>query len=288
MASQTAVTDEPTYQVRALERGLQVLITLATELPQASLQDLHRFTGLNKATLLRLLDVLQRAEFIELDPGSGCYRLGIRAFQIGSAYLPNLPIEQIAQPYLRELVAATNQTANLGVLAGQEVVHVATMAPDRALHFRIRVGFRDALHWTALGKVLASGMDEAALEAFLASGPFPRRTPSTITDPDALRAEIERVRDADLAADLEECTAGLNCLAAPVRDAHGRIIAAISISGLAHEITSETRPGLEAALLQAAVAISRRFGHVDPAPPEPAVAERRPSSSDDNPVGMAN
>jgi IclR family acetate operon transcriptional repressor len=266
MPSRTAATDEPTYQVRALERGLQVLIALATDLPRASLQDLHRYTGLNKATLLRLLDVLQRAEFIEQEPGNGDYRLGMRAFEVGSAYLPNLPIEQIAQPYLRELVAATDQTANLGVLAGHEVVHVATIAPDRSLHFRIRVGFRDSLHWTALGKVLASGMDEATFEAYLATGPFPRRTPATITDPDAFRAEIERVRAAGLAVDREECTAGLICLAAPIRDAYGRVIAAVSISGLAHEVTSETRPALEAALLRAAGAISRRFGYVEPKP----------------------
>jgi IclR family acetate operon transcriptional repressor len=266
MPNQSGVNDEPTYQVRALERGLQVLIALATDLPQASLQDLHRYTGLNKATLLRLLDVLQRTEFIEQDAGSGDYRLGMRAFEVGSAYLPNLPIEQIAQPYLRELVAATNLTANLGVLAGHEVVHVATIAPDRSLHFRIRVGFRDALHWTALGKVLAAGMDKAAFEAFLATGPFPRRTPATITDPAAFRAEIKRVRANGLAADLEEGTAGLNCLAAPIRDAAGRTIAAVSISGLAHEVTSETRPALETALLRAAGAISRRFGYVEPQP----------------------
>ena len=264
MPRQPGLNDEPTYQVRALERGLQVLIAMATDLPQASLQDLHRYTGLNKATLLRLLDVLQRTEFIEQDAGSGDYRLGMRAFEVGSAYLPNLPIEQIAQPYLRDLMAMTNQAANLGVLAGHEVVHVATIVPDRPLHFRTRVGFRDSLQWTALGKVLAAGMDEAAFAAFLATGPFPGRTPKTITAPDAFRAEIERVRATGIATDLEEGTAGLNCLAAPIRDSRGHTIAAVSISGLAHEITSETRPALEDALCRTAGAISRRFGYVAP------------------------
>lgn len=264
MPSRTAANDEPTYQVRALERGLQVLVALATDLPRASLQDLHRYTSLNKATLLRLLDVMQRAGFIEQELDNGDYRLGMRAFEVGSAYLPNLPIEQVAQPYLRELVAATGLTANLGVLSGHEVVHVATIAPDRSLHFRIRVGFRDALHWTALGKVLASGMNDTTLEDFLATGPFPRRTPATITDPKTFRAEMEKVRKAGLAADLEEGTAGLNCLAAPIRNDQNHIIAAISISGLAHEVTSETRPALEASLLNTAGAISRRFGYLGP------------------------
>jgi IclR family acetate operon transcriptional repressor len=261
MTSRRTGSGEATYQVRALERGLQVLTALSHELPKASLQDLHEYTGLNKATLLRLLDVLLRTEFIEQDIESGEYHLGIKALEVGMAFLPTLPIEQIAQPYLRQLMEVTDLTANLGVLAGNEVVHVATIAPDRSLRFHIRVGFRDSLHWTALGKVLASGMSDDELSSYLRSTSLPRRTPATITDPDEFRREIERVRALGLGADIEEGSAGLTCLAAPIRDASGKIIAAVSISGLSHEVNAETRPRLEAELTKHAAAISRRFGY---------------------------
>ncbi|MGE3797619.1 MAG: IclR family transcriptional regulator [Thermomicrobiales bacterium] len=261
MAAQRAGSGEATYQVRALERGLQVLVALSTELPQASLQDLHTYTGLNKATLLRLIDVLLRMEFIEQDIESGDYHLGIRAFEVGMAYLPSLPIEQIAQPYLRQLMEATDLTANLGVLAGHDVVHVGTIAPERSLRFHIRVGFRDSLHWTALGKVLASGMPESQLQEFLSTHHFAKRTDRTITSPDDFRSELERVKSEGLAYDIEEGSAGLSCMAAPIRNAGGQIIAAISISGLAYEINDDTRPQLEAALKQCAQEISHRFGY---------------------------
>src|SRR5690606_32916295 len=130
--------------------------------------------------------------------------LGIRAFEVGMAFLPTLPIEQIAQPYLRKLMQATDLTTNLGVLGGHEVVHIAAVAPERSLRFHIRIGYRDALHWTALGKVLASGMTQDELDQFLAEVPLTRRTPATITDPDAFRAELERVRQAGVAYDIEE------------------------------------------------------------------------------------
>jgi IclR family acetate operon transcriptional repressor len=261
MTVQRSGSGEATYQVRALERGLQVLTALASDLPQASLQDLHEYTGLNKATLLRLIDVLLRTEFLEQDIETGRYHLGIRAFEVGMAYLPALPIEQIAQPYLRKLMEATDLTANLGVLAGHEVVHVATVAPERSLRFHIRVGFRDALHWTALGKVLASGMTDEELDEFLRSQLLARRTPATITDPDGFREEIQRVRSLGLATDIEEGSAGLSCLAAPIYDASGKIVAAVSISGLSYEINPETRPRLEAELKQSSGAISHRLGY---------------------------
>jgi DNA-binding IclR family transcriptional regulator len=271
MAQQRAGSGEATYQVRALERGLHILVVLARDLPTASLQQLHEATGLNKATLLRLLDVLLRSEFIEQNEEDGTYHLGIRAFEVGMAYLPSLPIEQLAQPYLRKLMQATDLTANLGVLGGYEVVHIAAIAPERSLRFHIRIGYRDALHWTALGKVLASGMTPEELDHFLETVPLTRRTPATITDPDAFRAELERVRQAGVAYDIEEGSAGLSCMAAPILDAAGNIIAAVSISGLSHEINDETRPQLEMHLKECAGAISHRFGYRAEDPESPSL-----------------
>lgn len=267
---------EATYQVRALERGLQVLGAFADGMSQASLQELHQQLGLNKATLLRLLDVLHRAGFVDHDQESGKYRLGVRAFEVGNAYLANLPIEQLAQPYLQELSEQTGQTSNLGVLAGHEVVHVATVVPDRPLRFHTRVGFRDALHWTALGKMLAAHMAPEELRAFLARAPFPGRTPSTITDAPAFLAELKRVRDVGFAEDREESVAGLRCLAAPICDASGRVVAAVSISGLAHEFGDEQHATLVAAVLQSARAISRRLGST-PDRAAPNSATKRPA-----------
>jgi DNA-binding IclR family transcriptional regulator len=257
-----------TYQVRALERGLQVLTTFATHGPELGLQDLHDALGLNKATLVRLLSVLRKAAFVELNETSGKYRLGIRAFEVGRAYLENAPIEQMALPYLRALSARTGQTANLAILDRFEVVHIGVVEPDRPLRFHTRVGLRDEPYRTALGKVLLAHSDPEALEGYLAEVKPARRTPATIATKAALRRELKEVRAGALAEDREESVPGLRCLAAPVRDASGAVVAAVSISGPAAEFSGAGRPALEAALQQCTQQLSQRLGYLsEPAAP---------------------
>jgi IclR family acetate operon transcriptional repressor len=247
--------------VRALERGLRILTAFTPQRPELGLQELHEALGLDKATLLRLLSVLRQAGFVVVDGDTVKYRLGIRAFEVGSAYLPAVPLEHVALPGLRELSARTGQTANLAVLDGQEVVHTAVVAPDRPLRFHTRVGRRDAAYCTALGKVLLAHLEPPALARYLAQVKLARRTPATITAKAALRRELAVVRAGAYAEDREEGVPGLRCLAAPIRDAAGGVVAAASISGPAGEFTGAARAALEAALSEAAARLSERLGY---------------------------
>jgi DNA-binding IclR family transcriptional regulator len=254
--------DGATYQVRALERGLRILMSFTARQPEWSLQDLHTALAINKATLLRLLSVLRAAGFVQLDETTGRYRLGIRAFEVGSAYVAAVPLEQLALPYLRTLSARTNQTANLAVLDGQEVVHIAVAEPDRPLRFHTRVGLRDAAYCTGLGKVLLAHLDPVVLEHYLAQVKLGRRTPATITTKAGLRRELATIRAGACAEDREEDIPGLRCLAAPVRNATGQVVAAVSITGPAAEFAGPERDALEVALLTATDEISQRLGFV--------------------------
>jgi DNA-binding IclR family transcriptional regulator len=233
MARKSILTSEPvespaSYQVRALERGLSVLIA---------------FTA-------------------------GPNELGMRAFEVGRAYLPNSPIEQLVQPYLRELSDATGQTANVGVLDGFEFVHVATYEPDRPLHFHTRVGLRGELHCTGLGKVLAAHLEPSLLETYLGQAHLKSYTPATITSPDVLRNELTQVRAHELAEDLEELVPGLRCRAAPVRNLAGKVVAAVSISGPTSDFTPAAVTIFTAVLLKTAATISARLGYVNQPVPE--------------------
>ena len=230
-----AAGDTATYQVRALERGLRILTAFRPQRPELGLQELHEALALDKATLLRLLSVLRQAGFVVLDDATGRYRLGLRAFEVGSAYLPAVPLEHVALPVLRELSARTGQTANLAVLDGREVVHTAVVLPERPLRFHTRAGLRDAAYCTALGKVLLAHMEPGALASYLEEVPLTRRTPATITTRAALRRELAAVRRGEPAEDREEDVPGLRCLALPIRDATGQVVAATSISGPAGE-----------------------------------------------------
>lgn len=248
----------PNYQVRALQRGLAILQTFSEGEPTKSLAEISRCLAIPKATTLRLLECLRHETWLTYDADRGRYALGMAALEIGSAYLAASRIEQRAMPFLRRLAELTNQTANLGILNDNQVVHVAVVEPDRPLRYHGSVGARDLAHCTGLGKVLAAYLDEPMLRILLSAG-LPRRTPTTITDPDAFRKELHRIRAAGFAEDLEEGAPGLRCLAAPVLDADGRAVAAMSISGPAAEFESN-RAIFLAAVLENAGGLSARLG----------------------------
>jgi len=252
-------TETPNYQVRALQRGLAILQTFREAEPTQSLAEISRRLDIPKATTLRLLECLRHETWLTYDADRGRYALGIAALEIGSAYLAASRIEQRAMPFLRRLADITGQTANLGILNGNMVVHVGVVEPDRPLRYHSYVGARDLAHCTGLGKVLAAYLDEPALRSLLSAG-LSRRTPTTITKPDSFRQELRRVRTSGFAEDLEEGAPGLRCLAAPVLDADGSVVAAMSISGPAAEFEGSGAVFL-AALLKHAAGLSARLGY---------------------------
>lgn len=259
MARPRSADSTQNYQVRALQRGLSILRLFGERDPWLSMAEVSERLGIPKATALRLLECLRGEGFLTYDPQRGRYALGLGALEVGSAYLAASPLERMAAPIMRRLADETNQTANLGVLDGVEVVHVSVFAPDRPLRYHSSVGARDLVHCTGLGKTLAAYADDDLVSAVIETG-LPRRTSATITDPEDFRQELARVRARGYAEDEEEGAPGLRCLAAPVWSAEDRVAAAISISGPAVEFEGEERRRMLALVLAAAEALSRRLG----------------------------
>lgn len=249
------------YQVRALERALAVLDSFSLAEPALSLTDLATRLSLAKSTATRLLAVLEERGYLERSPDTEKYRIGVRAFELGSIYIQTTSIEAEAQPVMRQLARECQQTANLGILSGFEVVHIAVVPPDRPIRFYTTVGQRDSAHCTGLGKALLAHLRPEELAELAGDLPFPRRTARTITTLDELRMEVSRVRERGFALDNEESFPGLKCVAAPIRDDMNRAVAAVSISGPAVEFTDETLPRYSATVLRAAATISARLGH---------------------------
>ena len=260
------------YQVRALHRGLAVLSCFSPREPRHTLVDLSRRVRVPKATLFRLLETLCAAEFLEQE-GPGSYVLGVKAFEVGSAFLAQLDFPQLARRGLEDLAAVTGETASLGLLNHGEVVYIAIARAQREIGIQSQVGTRHPAHCTALGKVLLADLaDQAVLELLDHTG-MVALTEHTITSPTAMLVELARVRQQGYAIDSEERACGIRCVAAPIHDLTTRVVAAISVSGPAFRVTSETLPPLISAVTAAAAAVSRRQGyreatvHADPAPP---------------------
>ena len=256
----TAPVSGANYQVRALERALDILDAFTLATPELSITKLAERTGLPKSTVIRLVAILVERRYLERPADSESVRIGVRAFEVGSVYIQSTSLETEARPIMARLAEQTGQTANLGILDGRDVVHLAVAAPDRPLRYWATIGKREEAHYTGLGKVLMAALSDDELDHLFGAGELVRKTAKTLVDPAALRAELERTRERGYGLDDEESNLGIYCIAAPIVDHEGRVIAAISISGSKAEFTEDLTPAYIEAVRRAGDDISGRFG----------------------------
>jgi IclR family acetate operon transcriptional repressor len=190
--------------------------------------------------------------------------------------MAGLDLVHRARPFLEDLAERTDETVNLGVFDGDSVVYVDQIAGTRAIVSASWVGRRTPLHCTSNGKVLLAHLPDADRERALAA-PLEPRTKRTITDPDVLRAQLLEVRVRGYAQTLEELEEGLNAIAAPVHDASGDVIAAVSVAGPAFRMRAADLPRIARMTIDAAAAISRQMGFAEQTEVLGSESERRSS-----------
>ncbi|MEU7870489.1 IclR family transcriptional regulator [Dactylosporangium sp. NPDC049140] len=244
------------YHANALARGLALLEMLAAESEPLTVNDLSESTALPKSTLVRLLAVLAEMEYVVRVDERPSYRLGHKVQRLASAYVSSLDLTVVAEAYLRPVALGTGQTANLGVLDGDQVLHICVAEPDRPLRFTTALGARDHTYCTGLGKMLLSELPEPDLAALLpAAEPFPAFAENTVTTHADLRRDLKRTAKRGYALDDNERSAGLRCVAVGVRIG-GELLAAVSVSGPAGEFTAPKQQEYVAALDEVAKAMS--------------------------------
>jgi DNA-binding IclR family transcriptional regulator len=253
------------YAIQTVTNALRVLEEFRGE-PEIGVAELARRLGLHKNNVFRLLATHEEIGYIEQNPATGRYRLGIAALQLGQAFARSRPLLVRGPAYVDDLSARTTESAHLAMLDRFEVVHVAGSAPSRLIGGALRVGRRLPVHCTALGKVLLGCAPEGEREAFdkkvVAERGLEPRTRHTIRDPDKFFEHVRTVAGQGFALDLEECEEGLTCAAAPVHDVTGRVVAAISVSVPASRADEQSL--IEQFLPQvvsAAERLSRELGH---------------------------
>jgi DNA-binding IclR family transcriptional regulator len=225
-----------------------------------SLKQLALETGLHPSTAHRILAAMFASGFVErADPGT--YRLGIRLLELGNVVKSRINIRDSAMPQMQALHEKIGESINLGVRQGDEIVYVERTSSGRSsvrvVHL---VGARAPLHVTAAGKLyLADGSKDDLREYARRTG-LPGRTATSITTLPALEKEIERVRRHGVAYDNEEIEQGLRCVAAPVRDDTGEVVAGLSVSAPAERYN----PDWAALLRETAEAVSTAIGHIKP------------------------
>jgi IclR family pca regulon transcriptional regulator len=203
-----------------------------------TLSDVARETSLTRAAARRFLLTLEDLGYVRAEDRR--FSLTPRVLELGYSFLSSLTLPEIAQPHLRELVGYVNESSSVSVLDGADIVYVAREPTQRIMTVAISVGTRFPAYATSMGRVLLAGLADAQLEASLSRAELKKLTSETMTDADALRGELERVRRQGWAIVDQELEGGLRSVAAPIRDPRGNVVAAINISTHASRTTLDS------------------------------------------------
>jgi len=239
-----------------LAKGLEVLRTFSRAKPHMTLSEIAARAGLPAATARRCLNTLEELGYVARNGRQFLLRPPV--LEIGAVYLDSMGIHTLTQTKLEELALATSGSAALAVLSGTGVV-VAARASVRtqALAVEPHVGSRLAAHATSLGKVLLAGLGPERLASWFEKAELASFTPRTITDRAQLMQQIEAARRDGYATTEEEIASGVVSLAVPVRDAAGRVVAALNVSVHTNEASAAQLVSKHlAALRDASMAVS--------------------------------
>ena len=214
-----------TRQVGAVQRAVDVLDALAEARTELGTNEIARRTGINVSSISRLLSTLVSAGLVQHVPSSGRYRLGVRILQLAGAARDSLDIRAVSRPYLEELTELTGETSTLSLPGEHDLLTVDFVQSPRSVRSVAEIGRNSVAHATAAGKVFL------AWGGTLPDGDLAVYTEQTIVDRSALAAEIAKVAERGWAQAVGEREEDLNAVAAPVRDAAGRLRAVLGVQG---------------------------------------------------------
>ena len=246
---------EDRYHVPALARGLQLLTQFNREQRELSGAELSRRLGLPRASVFRMLCTLEQAGFLERSPDGVNYKLGLGVLRLGFELLASMELTELGRPVIEELRERSGHSAHLVVRDGREVVFVAKVPGRNAMFHSIQVGARLPAHATVLGRVLLADLSPAELAALYQDRTLSAYTPMTPTTLAELSARIAEDRARGYGVSMGGYETGISSIAAPVLDAQGRVVAAVSIS-MPHERIDEAQL---APLVEAGCAAARQM-----------------------------
>ncbi|MGH2407823.1 MAG: IclR family transcriptional regulator [Candidatus Limnocylindrales bacterium] len=245
---------------QVVDRVVDILETFPRLGPELGVSDVSRALGLKKATTHRILASLLRRGIVAQNATTRRYRLGMKLWELGQLATSQVDWGERVKPFLQELTDVSGETTHLAVLNDGQVLYVEKVESSRSLRMPSQVGRRLPVHCTGVGKALVAFLPEEVLAGLLSRRGMPAFTPNTITELERLREELERVRRRGYAVDDQEIEEGLVCVAAPVRDHTGHVVAATSIAGPSSRLRPETIVMHAAEVVAAANSMSLALG----------------------------
>lgn len=245
--------------VQSLHKMSRILQCFGPDARTLSLNEIHERTGFPKATTHRLLSSMKEIGFIEQARGRDRYRLGLRLFEMGSLFLANLDLHREAQPHVDRLAKISGEAVHLCIFDGLHAVFVDRKELDSGPSSLVMTIEGAPSYCTSVGKAILAYRGDDTIERVIAAG-LRRYTPTTITDPEALRADLAETRRRGYSIDRSEHQPNRQCVGAPIRDAGGSVFASISVSGLRDRVPEQRIPILGDLVMDTAATISKALG----------------------------
>lgn len=245
---------------KALVKGIALIDLVADGAGGIRQTELIERSGLPRATAIRLLDALCDLNVLQVDRRGG-YGLGPRLAGWGQKFINSLDVTQVGSDLIEDLVAETRETCFVGVLDGASVLYIVAEHSPQPVRPAARVGFRNPLYCTGIGKVLLAFADQDDQRRLIEETTFSARTENTITDAEMLRAQLRTIVERGYATDDIENEEGVRCVAAPIRDHHGDVVAALSVSAPAYRFSHEHVVDLAPRVRSTADQLSLRLGY---------------------------
>ena len=238
-----------------------MLEAVAQEPEGLSNAEISRKLQIPKSSASYILRTLETQAYLNRDPGTGKYRVGLKILSLSRGALSGIDVREVALPIMRHLMEKTNLTCHLAILDGPDAVYIEKVEPTGFLRVDTWVGRRMKVHATSVGKALVAHIPQEKLEKIIAQAGMEKRTPKTITTMPRLLKELEKVRTQGYAVDDEENNIGARCLGAPVFNQQGIIEAAVGLSGTINQVNPQTMPRILEALKDAARHVSMQLGY---------------------------
>ena len=252
---------DPVAGTQTIRRAVAMLEAFTDERSSWSVSELAEHVGLNRTTTYRLLSALENADYVYRDPSNESYRLGSGLIALGGRAQRANSVRSVALPELEALAAETGETATLEILHGDNVVIIEEIPGEFVTSGSQHIGSRWPAYATSTGKAILATLPPRELTSILKQQLLSPLTEKTITSVDELRACLAEVRRAGYAVAAEELELGYIAVGAPVLDAAGRAVAAISLGGTLTRLTGERIPHVGANVSAAARRISHRLGY---------------------------
>lgn len=247
----------------SVERSFILLELLGSADNHLGVSTLAELSDLPIATVHRLLITLKELGYVEQNAETRKYTLGVRILQLRGAVIEQLNLGVQAMPIMKALTHQVNETVHLAVLDEGEIVYIERIEGLQTQGMYTRIGKRAPVHCTALGKAMLAYLPEHKRAEIIANRGLKRYSPTTITTEEALDQELDRIRQRGYATDEGETGEEVRCLAAPIRDYTGNVVAALSISGPNTRIVPARDSELSEAVRRAGSQISRKLGYFD-------------------------